>query len=131
MNVNISTPVKVVFRKWVECPTGCHGLNREIWDLGSQIEEILPHVLDKENIEYTYLPNSHQVIVHSHHGVVLFDLRYKFVVYHFQKERGIAVTITGVTTVEKLNDLIEFIKSILEKIGIEYTGFEVEFEIGT
>ena len=131
MSVNVSTPVMVIFRKWVECPTGCHGLNREIWDLGSQIEEILPNVLAKENIKYTYLPNSRQIIVHSQHGVVLFDLRYKFVVHHFQKEKGIAVTITGVTTVEKLNDLIEFIKAILKKMGIEYADFEVDFEIGT
>jgi len=131
MNVNVSTPVKVVFRKWVECLMGCNSLNREEWDLGSWIEKNLPDVLDREKINYTYLPGTHQLIIHHQYGVVMFDMRYKFHVYHFQREIGITTTIVGVTTVEKLNDLIEFIRAILEKMGIGYTDFEVDFEIGT
>jgi hypothetical protein len=130
-DVYISKPVKVVFRKWVECIGGCTSLNRDVWDLGSQIEEVLPNVLNKENIKYTYLPNSHQFIIHNQYGIIMFDMRYKFHVYHFQNEQGIAVTIVGIATVEKLNDMIEFIKSVLTKIGIDYTDFEVDFEIET
>ena len=129
-NNYISILVKVVFRKWVECLMGCTSVNREEWDLGSWIEEKIPNVLNRENIKYTYLPGTHQLIIQHQHGVVMFDMRYKFHVYHFQRERGIAVTIVGITTVEKLNDLIEFIKTILEKVGIQYTDFEVDFEIG-
>ena len=47
-NNYISIPVKVVFKKWVECLMGCTGWNREEWDLGSWIEKNLPNVLDKE-----------------------------------------------------------------------------------
>ncbi len=128
-NNYVSIPVKVVFRKWVECIGGCTGWNRDVWDLGSWIEKNLPSVLDREKINYTYLPGTRQLIIHHQHGVVMFDMRYKFHVYHFQNERGIAVTIVGITTVEKLNDLIEFIKSILEKVGVRYTDFEVDFEL--
>jgi len=127
----ISFPVKIVFRKWVECLMGCGNWNKDEWDLGSWIEEKLPNELDREKINYTYLPGTHQLIIHHQYGVVLFDMRYKFHVYHFQRERGITVTIIGITTVEKLNDMIEFIKAILEKIGIGYTDFEIDFEIGT
>jgi len=129
-NNYVSIPVKIIFRKWVECPTGCTGWNRDEWDIGSWIEKILPDVLDREKINYTYLPGTRQLIIHHQHGVVMFDMRYKFVVYHFQRERGIALTIVGVTTIEKLNDLIEFIKTILEKVDVGYRDFEIDFEIG-
>jgi len=127
-------PVKVVLKKSLECSLRCHELKQDVRDLGSQIEK----VLTKENIKYTYLPNSdklhtkiiHKLLIHSQYGIILFYMWILFKEYISNKPVRIEISIVGITTVGKLIDLIEFIKSILTKINIDYTDFEVSFEFG-
>ena len=133
-DVCIPIPVKVVLKKWFDCLPKCRELKRDVRDLGSQIEK----VLTKENIKYTYLPNSHKLhthishklLIHSQYGIIKFDMGIWFKEYISNKPVHIEITIVGITTVGKLIDMIEFIKSILTKINIDYTDFEVKFEFG-
>jgi len=125
----VSIPVRITLERWVECPGGCRDDNRSVWDLGSYVEKALPDVLTNDGIEFTLFKGGHQIVVHSPYGAILIDTRFKPVAYLSESTHGIAISIVGLTTVEMINDMVKFIKSILNKVGVNYMDFEMDVKI--